>query len=437
LKYKKINKVLFVTVLCLFQMVSGRSSPSHSENLKELITPLLKSNNLIKSAEAGLKAAKEGAKAARGGMFPTATITSHYGYEKQNKTSGTDNTDLIPRKADISVNQLVWDFGATNATIKSAKLAAKGAQFGLISAKQATILGAITSYLNLDASAKALKYARESENNIKRQTELENSLVKKGAGLSSDVLQAKATLAGAMARRVGAELALALARNAYRKAFQTTDPADLSAIERPNFPSNAIPGTLEEAIEIALRKNPGIRAASMGAAAAKEGVKVARASSLFPKFDITAAAGWKDNDGGAIGHQEDRSAKLNMSFPFNLGFTAINTIKAAKYGVSAVQNQVKEARDATENLVRDTWANMNMTKQNFKFLANQATISAEFLELARKERKAGNKTLLDILGGETALINAKSDAAAAESAVLTMGYTLLGAMGILELSHIQ
>ena len=33
--------------------------------------------------------------------------------------------------------------------------------------------------------------------------------------------------------------------------------------------------------------------------------------------------------------------------------------------------------------------------------------------------------------------NAKSDAAAAESAVLTMGYTLLGAMGILELSHIQ
>jgi adhesin transport system outer membrane protein len=126
-----------------------------------------------------------------------------------------------------------------------------------------------------------------------------------------------------------------------------------------------------------------------------------------------------------------------MSFPFNLGFTAVNTLRGAKYGVTAVQNQIKEARDATENLIRDTWANMNMTKENYKFLENQATISAEFLELARKERKAGNKTLMDILGGETALINARSDAAAAESAVLTMGYTLLGAMGILELSHIQ
>ena len=437
LKQRKKNKGLVVALSCFSLLAVCIAHPAQSNNLREMIAPLLKSNNLVKSAEAGLKAAKEGAKAARGGMFPTATFTSHYGYEKQNKTTGTADSNLIPRKADVSVNQLVWDFGATNATIKAAKLAAKGAKFGLISAQQATILGAITSYLNVDASAKALKYARESESNIKRQTELENSLVKKGAGLSSDVLQAKATLAGAMARRVGAELALAMARNAYRKAFQTSDPADLSAIEKPKFPSNSIPGTLEEAIEIALRKNPGIRAANMGAAAASQGVKIARASSYFPKFDITAAAGWKDNDGGAEGHQEDRSAKLNMTFPFNLGFTAVNTIRAAKFGVSAVQYQIKEARDATENLVRDTWANMNMTKQNYKFLSNQATISAEFLELARKEKKAGNKTLMDVLGGETALINAKSDAAGAESAVLTMGYTLLGAMGILELSQIQ
>ncbi len=436
----KQNKKKFSPIIALscFSIVAiGLTNPSHSENLRELIAPLLKSNNLVKGAKYGLKAAEEAANAARGGLFPTATFTSHYGYEKQNKTSGTANTEFMPRKADVSINQLVWDFGATNATINAAKLAAKGAKFSVISAKQATILMAITSYLNLDASAKALSYARESENNIKRQTELENSLVKKGAGLSSDVLQAKATLAGAKARRVGAELALALARNAYRKAFQTTDPADLTAIEKPKFPSNAIPGTLEEALEVALRKNPGIRAAEMGVAAANEGVKVARASSFFPKFDITAAAGWKDNDAGTMGHQEDRSAKLNMAFPFNLGFTAINTLRSAKYGVSAVQSQVKEARDATENLIRDTWASMNMTKENYKFLTNQATISAEFLELARKERKAGNKTLLDILGGETALINARSDAAAAESAVLTMGYSLLGAMGILELSHIQ
>ena len=36
-------------------------------------------------------------------------------------------------------------------------------------------------------------------------------------------------------------------------------------------------------------------------------------------------------------------------------------------------------------------------QKNAQFLINQARISNEFLELARKERKAGNRTLLDVL----------------------------------------
>ena len=168
-----------------------------------------------------------------------------------------------------------------------------------------------------------------------------------------------------------------------------------------------------------------------------ESVNVAKATSFFPKFDFTAATGWKDNDGGTIGHQEDRSAKFQMTFPFNLGFTAINTLKSAKYGVSAIDSQVGELRDVTENMVRDSWANMATAKATHSFMANQAAISSEFLELARKERKAGNKTLLEVLGGETALINAKSDAASAETDVFLAAFSLLGAMGVLDLNVLE
>ena len=42
-------------------------------------------------------------------------------------------------------------------------------------------------------------------------------------------------------------------------------------------------------------------------------------------------------------------------------------------------------------------------------------IAAEFLELARKERQLGNRTLLDVLTGEAALINANSAAASASA----------------------
>ena len=433
LKQKTFSSI--IVLFCFAGILVAAAKPLHSENLRELLVPLLKTHNLVKGSEASLTAAKERVKESRGAWFPTATITSHYARERQNKTSGTDDSLLWARNASVSVNQLVWDFGAANATINTTKLGARSADHTLESTKQDLILRAVTAYLNVDRTARALKFARDSEINIKRQTELENSLVKRGAGLSSDVLQAKVTLAGAQARRASMEGALAVARNAYRSVFHT-DTANLAALKKPILSGDLIPSTVEEAIQTALQENPKIRAVNLSVAMAQEAINATKASSFYPKFDITASATYKHNDGGAIGHQEDGLAKLSMTFPFNLGFTAINTLKAVKSDALAANSQVGETRDMIEQLVRDTWANMNTSKITYKFMANQAVISAEFLELARKERKAGNKTLLDVLTGETGLINAQADATSAETDVLISTFTLLNAMGRLTLNVI-
>ena len=57
---------------------------------------------------------------------------------------------------------------------------------------------------------------------------------------------------------------------------------------------------------------------------------------------------------------------------------------------------------------------------------------ARFLELARKERALGSRTLLDVLNGETSLLNAQSDAISAEIDVLLSGYAVLQSVGQLS-----
>ena len=52
-----------------------------------------------------------------------------------------------------------------------------------------------------------------------------------------------------------------------------------------------------------------------------------------------------------------------------------------------------------KQMLRTTWDGLKTAQQNAQFLTNQARISGEFLELARQERQAGNRTLLDVLGG--------------------------------------
>ena len=67
----------------------------------------------------------------------------------------------------------------------------------------------------------------------------------------------------------------------------------------------------------------------------------------------------------------------------------------------------------------------------------QVEIAAKFLELAREEREAGRRSLLDVLSGETRLINAQSDSVLTEVSIVQATFRLLNAMGRLEVSAVE
>ena len=116
----------------------------------------------------------------------------------------------------------------------------------------------------------------------------------------------------------------------------------------------------------------------------------------------------------------------------NLGLTGLNTIRATSKDHLAATDRYIDARDSFEQQARNTWSNLERDRLNAEFLKNQANIAAEFLELARRERQLGERSLIDVLAGETALINANSDATSAETDVLLDVFRLLNIMGQLE-----
>ncbi len=67
--------------------------------------------------------------------------------------------------------------------------------------------------------------------------------------------------------------------------------------------------------------------------------------------------------------------------------------------------------------------------QREELLNQQADILKEFLELAKKERKMGTRSLLDVLNGEVNYITALGSAIAAGEDTKIAAYTLLFTMG--------
>lgn len=383
------------------------------------------------AAQADLTAAEEQVSVAWGDWYPTFDATANIGHEKRVKPSGSDDTDMVPRNVDLSLTQKVWDFGSTNSAIRRAKLSVHQSRATLDSTRQTLLLEGLTAHINVIRAQKLLSFAEGSVANIKRQAELEDARVQRGSGFSTDVLQAKTQLAGAQARAIQTEGALRTALNRYRAVFGKR-PDDVAKMVEPRLPLELLPKSLEEAVKLVRKGNPQLEASRLSATIALEDVRKTRADEFFPVFEAIAESNFKEDNGGTVGSQQERLVKLEMTYDFNLGLTAVNSLKASNQTHIATTNRFGDTRDLVEEQAYNAWDNLETARSNAEHLHNQANIASEFLELARRERQLGNRSLIDVLAGETARINASSDAASADTDVAIAVFTLLNVMGQLS-----
>ncbi len=402
-----------------------------AETLYDTIIILIDSHKRVAAAKSDLAAAQERANMTVGEWFPTLGVTANYGYEYQRKGQGSADTSLPPRNVELSLSQLLWDWGATNSTIHRAQLEVEQSKLSLRSARQSVILEAISGYLEVLRQTRIVAFAKGSVANIKHQADLEDSKVLRGSGLATDVLQAKTQLAGAEATVVQAEGALQNSKNRYKAVFNMF-PANIKKMKRPRLPTEVLPNSLEESLEIAFKENPQLLASTISAELARNDVKKTTAEEFGPKINASLDKKWKHDDGGTIGGKQETLAKIELTYSLNLWLTSINSLRASQKTLSASESRYRDTFNLIEEQVRNAWANLKTSKRNAERLQNQANIAAEFLELARKERQLGNRSLIDVLAGETALISAQSDAASAETDIALATFRLLSSIGRLD-----
>lgn len=275
----------FVATVLLAGFVACPAPPVAAEDLHELFLDLSKRHKRIQAAESDMEAARNNVRVILGAWFPELGITSHYGYEDQTKPDAT-GTHMATSELDLKLSQLLWDFGATNSAVQQARLTFEQTRETLVLTRQGLLLEAVAAYLGLINAKEILDFALQSEANIKSQTEMENALVDRGSGFSTDVLQAKAQLAGANARRVQAQGALRAAKNRYRAVFYVAPP-DVATLIKPRVPDELLPASVDEAVDMAMKNNPQLKVAKFSADVAKEAITQTRATQYFPAINGT------------------------------------------------------------------------------------------------------------------------------------------------------
>jgi outer membrane protein TolC len=407
------------------------ANPFHEE-----LEELLESHKRILATEAVVHSLAEGLKVSEKDLWPAVSVTALQGRENRNNAEGTANTGIAISEFDLTLTQPIDFWQSKGSAIEIARLQYAQGQLGLKQTIQSILLEAIAATIELRTATLVESYARTSVANIKNQAQLEDAKVAKGAGLSTDVLQAKIQLAGAEARLSLSKGALRQAINRYRTVFGYEPPA-ASDIPILDIPLYRLPRTKEECVGLALENNFQIQTLRSGEQVAKASIKQIRATSFRPDLNLIFDSKWKSNVSGIVGDTTEFIAKLEMRYNFNVGGSAMNSYRASQQNYLAASNQMQDARTLVEEQAKNTFEQLQVAQENAGFLDNQANIAGEFLALAREERQLGRRSLIDVLSGETAEINALSDAEAAKSQVAITAYTLLFILGKLDVASVK
>ena len=426
----------FALAFFLIVSLACRPAPAAAESYQQALTHLAEHHKRILAAKADLDAAKAAASKARSGWFPDLTLTSSAGHQRIYKNNTDPTTRMPTRELTFGLRQTLWDFGTTNTTIDKADVGVRQAEAALAQVTQDLTLEALTAYVNLERARLTEDYARQSVVNIAKQTGMEESKVVMGGGFTSDVLQAKSQLAGAQARLVRAKGQQISARNRFRALFGREPSAD-DAGQHISLPLDLLPTSLDDAIEHGRKANRQLEVLRLTTEAARTEVDRTRSSELYPKINAVAQRKWERNPDGVSADRTQHIFKVEMTYQFNLGLGSLDSIEAAKQAYLSVDNKYIELRDLVEEQVRNAWQNLDTARENAGHLQNQVQIAGEFLRLAGEERLHGRRSLIDVLSGETSLINAQSDAASAEADVTIAAFSLLRSSGLLDTAFLK
>lgn len=423
---------LKLSVLCMG--LSLAVTPVHAEQLSQILPGLMETDDEISQVEAELEGAQHEIRIKQAGWFPTVDVTLSKGYEDQQKADA-DDTMFNRREHKIEVKQLITDFGATAAGVSKAQLQYEKKANDLRAKKQTITVTALKSYLNLMKDTDKLEYAKQSEGNIKKQTGMEEARVARGSGYSTDVLQSKSKLAGAYAKTARAEGALVKARNEYRAVFGA-EPGDVKGFRKPDMPTQFLPKTLEEALDIAYRTNTSLLGSNYDVEIARKDIKTAK-TKFYPTIKANVDKKFKRDDGGTAGKKNEFKAHFELKMPLYAGGKDLYGMRKSDTDLSAKMEKQDKARRDVEEKVRNAWQDLITDKTNAGFLRNSANISGEFLTLARKERKLGTRSLIDVLSEENSYITALDSAVSAETDLIISAFELLQEIGTLEVAMVQ
>jgi outer membrane protein len=409
-------------------VTSGFAGPGvRAESLGDALTAAYRNSNLLDQNRALLRANDEDVAIAVSALRPVVAFAAQAGYSRVETSQGgiPVRVEGLSSSVSLSAELTLLDFGRNRLGVEIARESVLATREALVGVEQNVLLAAVAAYVDTRLALEVVDLRNSNVRVITQELRAARDRFDVGEATRTDVALAEARLAGARANLAAAEGDLMVARESYRAATGAY-PGTLQALPRtPKLPRNQ-----DEAETVALRTHPSVRQAQHEVTASGLNVDLAKAG-MKPTLGARASVSL-DDDG-----QDTETLGLSMSQTIYAGGRLSAVYRRALAGKDASRAGLGQAGVLVAQNLGNAWARLAVFNASIEASDRQIRAAQTAYDGIREEASLGARTTLDVLNAEQELLDAKNSRLEAEAGRYTAVYSVLAAMGLLTVDHLQ
>ena len=412
--------------------------PALADTIEAALVRAYQNNPQLNAQRASVRATDETVPQALSGYRPRVAVTASAGYQytDTNTTAGGTPTTIVrteihganaPRSIGATVSQTLFNGQQTANKTRAAESSVSGAREALRVLEQTVLLQAATIYMDYLRDSAIVEVQKSNVRVLEQTLKQTKDRFNVGEVTRTDVAQSEAQLAAGNTQLLTAEANLVTTRSNFRRIIGN-EPQALA----PGSPVDRfLPGTLPSAVDLGLTQNPNVTAAMFGIDVSYLQVKV-NEGALLPTVTLQASVQQSYEQAMTLYRSFGASAVAQLSVPVYQGGGEYALIRQSKESLAQQRLNLEQVRDQTRANVVTAWGQLAAGKAQVRSAQSQVSASEIALNGVREEAKAGQRTTLDVLNAQQALVNARVALVTAQHDRVVASYSVLDKVGRLS-----
>ncbi len=398
---------------------------AQGQSLPEAMARALERHPALAAQRAALRALEADAEAARGGWRPQVALnasTGHYRSAYDPKAGlDTQHGDRNSTDVRLTATQPLLN-GSTTPMVSAAEARVRQGQADLQATEQAVLLDVASAYLNVLQGRRLLALNQANERDLARQVEYREAYFGRKLGTRTELAQAQARHAVALAQLNRVQAELDSAGHAFVRQVGAP-PGDLL------FPEHLppLPERLDVILDQADQGRPAVRSAQLATEAARADIDSARGK-LMPSLALEASGGWTREPTDTLRSQRDASLRLLLRVPLYEGGVLRAQIAGSVERAAQQQARWDDARLQARQDAADAWRRLAAARSDIAAYDTAIAANRVAAQGVRETHDTlGELTLIDVLNAqqelfqtETARVQARTQAALAHLGLLAI-----------------